>query len=92
MSNMSYCRFQNTLNDFRECAEALQGLESGDQAPLSREELQAAKQLMQEAAEMLQVLSENQGGEITIDDNDINGAIDDLQQQAADFQAEEEEL
>ena len=44
MSNMSYCRFQNTKEDFSDCVNALSsdGLE-----PLSSEEKRAAKRLYQ---------------------------------------------
>jgi hypothetical protein len=39
--NMSYCRFQNTLNDLRDCEEALQNEEK-----LSLAEIKAAKHLI----------------------------------------------
>jgi hypothetical protein len=44
MSNMSYCRFENTYSDLEECLEALQndGLEN-----LSESELLFAKQLIE---------------------------------------------
>ena len=42
MGNMSYCRFQNTLQDLRDCYEALQGGES-----LSQDEKQAQQMLVQ---------------------------------------------
>lgn len=45
MANMSYCRFQNTLEDLRDCAEALE--EIGDNlAELSKEEARAADALI----------------------------------------------
>lgn len=45
MSNMSYCRFQNTLDDLRDCEEALQDI--GDNlAELSKEEFRAANSLI----------------------------------------------
>lgn len=45
MSNMSYCRFQNTLKDLRDCADALE--EIGDNlAELSKEEARAATELI----------------------------------------------
>lgn len=40
MSNMSYCRFQNTYEDVAECLDALEG-----QKPLSSEEYYAALDL-----------------------------------------------
>ena len=45
MANMSYCRFQNTLKDLRDCAEALD--EIGDNlAELSKDEARAATALI----------------------------------------------
>lgn len=38
MSNMSYCRFENTLNDLRECYDALCNGE-GEGEPEAREQL-----------------------------------------------------
>ena len=43
MSNMSYCRFQNTRLDLRDCKEAL---DDGEFESLSGEELHAAKRLI----------------------------------------------
>lgn len=40
MANMSYCRFQNTLPDLRDCQEAM------DDADLSPEESQARERLL----------------------------------------------
>ena len=41
MPNMSYCRFQNTVSDLRDCLEALR-----DQDTLSADEARAAKRLI----------------------------------------------
>lgn len=46
MSNMSYCRFQNTLRDLRDCAEALEEID-GNLAELSKDEAQAANGLIE---------------------------------------------
>lgn len=51
MANMSYCRWQNTLEALGECAQALEQRE-----PLSRAERRAAVAVMQLAVEMLQEL------------------------------------
>jgi len=40
MSNMAYCRFQNTLNDLRDCYDAM------DDTDLSEEEAKARKRLV----------------------------------------------
>lgn len=48
--NMSYCRFQNTLEDLRDCAAALEETaeQSGD--PMSHEEQRAAVALIETCA------------------------------------------
>ena len=51
MSNMSYCRWQNTLNDLRDCAASLEEREA-----LSREERRAALATLQLCATMLEDL------------------------------------
>jgi len=43
MANMSYCRFENTLNDLRDCLNALQ--EEGFDCIESRNEREAAQAL-----------------------------------------------
>lgn len=53
MSNMSYCRWQNTFNDLRDCAGDLEERMSGDDhSPLSRGERQAAENTLATAAQM----------------------------------------
>lgn len=51
MSNMSYCRWQNTLNDLRDCAAALE-----ERCSLSREERAAALATLELCATMLEEL------------------------------------
>lgn len=46
MSNMSYVRFQNTLPDLQDCADALDDIE-GNLAELSKDEARAADKLIQ---------------------------------------------
>jgi hypothetical protein len=46
MSNMSYCRFQNTLADLRDCEEALNERGNLDDLDLSEGELKAARRLI----------------------------------------------
>lgn len=59
MSNMSYCRFQNTAGDFADCLSALSDrIEGQDGGQLSPEELAAAKRLASDAAEMLALLAD----------------------------------
>lgn len=52
MSNMSYCRFQNTLRDFWDCADALDELE-GDLSTLSNAEAEAARELLSVCAHLV---------------------------------------
>lgn len=55
MSNMSYCRFRNTLGDLQECFESLDGqLEHESIEELTHEELRAARELLTLCEEMLQ--------------------------------------
>lgn len=51
MSNMSYCRFQNTLQDLRDCYEA--GVDG-----LSEDEKKAAKRLIKLCQKMVDAYSE----------------------------------
>jgi len=48
MSNMSYCRFQNTAADLADCSHALQEMieRRGTKSKLGREELRAARNLV----------------------------------------------
>lgn len=52
MANMSYCRFRNTLEDFRDCYENL----NSDNDELSDEELKAAESLVHMAFNMVDEL------------------------------------
>lgn len=58
MSNMSYCRFQNTVRDLNECHEALEGLFSGE-GKLSEDELSAAKRLAETCCDVAKLIVEN---------------------------------
>lgn len=50
MSNMSYCRFENTVSDLADCVDAL---ESGD-LPDSEEEIRAAQRIAEHCKYYLQ--------------------------------------
>ena len=63
MSNMSYCRFRNTLGDLHDCAEAMHDND------LSRDEYEARTQLVLLAAKILKRL------DIDLDDADVEGTI-----------------
>ena len=58
MSNMSYCRFQNTEKDLDACKDALSELMWEREGPLSDEELRAAKSLVKLCAEILMDVAE----------------------------------
>ena len=75
MSNMSYCRFQNTSRDFRDCLENLRTLASGDSISQNgMEELAARRDLIQGAVLLLQELGINDIN----DDIEVENAIDEL--------------
>ena len=69
---MSYCRFRNTLNDFRDCVDALQHYEYSDgdaDGTLSDEEANAAERLMHLAFGILDELGfVTQGGEFDFEE------------------------
>lgn len=51
MTNMSYCKFRNTLPDLRDCADALFDSD-GDLSDLSEEEQRAARALIRLCCEI----------------------------------------
>lgn len=57
MGNMSYCRFENTLADFRDCFQALRDLAEGE-GKISRREKKYALTLVLEASELLNFLAD----------------------------------
>lgn len=72
MSNMSYCRFQNTYHDFEDCKEQYLALASGCDAegeepePLSMEEKSAADAMLDSIVDMFYELG------IEIDSDDVD--------------------
>lgn len=60
MSNMSYCRFRNTLNDLEDCVYALEDINLED---LSQEELWAAKRMRHLCEEYIELFDSVEGGE-----------------------------
>lgn len=57
MSNMTYCRFQNTLEDLEDCLDNL------DKDNLSPEELRAKKRLIEVCKDIVFYSSENEENE-----------------------------
>lgn len=56
MSNMSYCRFQNTSKNFLDCVDALN--EIWDEKELSDEELKAAKIIRKKCDEYIELFDD----------------------------------
>ena len=59
MANMSYCRFENTLSDLRDCYRNI------DETDLSRTEIAARKQLI----ELCQLIEEVADQEMEMDED-----------------------
>lgn len=81
MSNMSYCRFRNTLTDYLDCSRAInEYVEDAEVEPLSPDELTAAIRLIKAAIDTVNDISDMTGKDIgDISDGDIryvlNGQI-----------------
>lgn len=78
MSNMSYCRFQNTLNDLRDCAE-----DFGNK--LSRDEHHARKQMLETMLDILEGLA------IEVDREQFDSAIERIEEAQAATSDDDEE-
>lgn len=63
--NMSYCRFQNTLNDLRDCADEVESM------TLSRDENKARVRLIQLCQEIAELYDEDSMEQF--EDNDPEG-------------------
>jgi len=63
MPNMSYCRFENTANDFNECLEILRKMKQAEVDALSESELSSAKELIGVALSFLEELEDDVGQE-----------------------------
>lgn len=59
MSNMSYCRFENTARDLGDCWNALEEIADGDEGPLSRDELEGAESVCRLSWKILVILAEH---------------------------------
>lgn len=100
MPNMNYCRFQNTLIDLTDCRRTIADMaycpeECGS---LSREELQAAKAIAEEAMALLQMIADYASVEVhELFDTDksaevlaeINHAVIDAELMTEEMMAEE---
>jgi hypothetical protein len=72
MSNMSYCRFRNTLLDLQDCQENLFDEYGNTPSDLSKDEERARKQLIELCKEIAQDI-ENNGDEKDDDSRDVHG-------------------
>lgn len=91
--NMAYCRFQNTVTDFRACLGALEEMESREAGNvLSREELAAAKSLAALALTMVEMLADVLGKKAgDLDAIRVSEAIAQIQALAVRADKEQEE-
>lgn len=82
MSNMSYCRFHNTVGDFQDCVDALDEMRDGmEDSKLSRGELRKAKELVVAALELIENLAELVDCPIEdLEAKDLEEAVDYLQE------------
>lgn len=86
MSNMSYCRFENTLRDLSDCQNALEGLFAGEQGKLSDEELRHAKALVQCCIDIASRVADQRGICVNEEDgmSDLESSIDEILDEAND--------
>lgn len=78
MANMSYCRFENTYSDLRDCVMALELLTGGD-GTISRREWQYAKMmrsLCDDYLSLMNELEENDAEDFHEDDDDDDAEED----------------
>jgi hypothetical protein len=87
MSNMSYCRFENTNSDLGDCFDALEELVNGEEdergrlpSPLSSDELSAAKSLVDKCQQIIQLLADYSDQEAM--EGDFSDALDRLNEDA----------
>lgn len=57
MSNMSYCKFRNTANDLRDCQDTISDMCASNAESLSKEELNALKNLVRSCQRILEELN-----------------------------------
>lgn len=53
MSNMSYCRFQNTAEDFADCVNNLRSLDPADRSSNTSDERDARRRIIELAADLM---------------------------------------
>ena len=78
MANMAYCRFQNTITDFRDCINSIYDVD-----PRNHAEVQARRRLIEQAAFLL--------AEIGISDPGDRHAVSDAIAELESVEPEEDE-
>ena len=58
MSNMSYCRFENTSLDLKDCLDAIREDYYTEDEPISSREAQALQSLLEQAEELIDLSHE----------------------------------
>ena len=61
MSNMSYCRFQNTSNDLQDCIDSLDNFDASEEeglSSLSENERRAAEDMYQQCETYIRIFEE----------------------------------
>jgi hypothetical protein len=83
MSNMRYCRFENTVSDLKDCKAALERLlngdeeERGDGRAISRNELRHAKSLVYLCQMIVELVADEAEREIDdLSGDDIEATLD----------------
>lgn len=74
MSNMPYCRFQNTKTDLADCVDGLEELFT-EAEPLSARELEAARALVKKAIDLVRKVAE--AANVAVDLDELEGKVDD---------------
>ncbi len=77
--NMSYCRFQNTVRDFRDCVENIRSLDPNDRHPNTDEERRARAEIVRLAAMLLEEL----GVDDPSDAHAVDGAVSEMDREPA---------
>lgn len=81
MSNMSYCRFENTNIDLADCLDAVRAMidKKAKDDQLSIREVRAAKELAVHCLEMVEILAQHLQKDVdAMDVQQLEDAIDDI--------------
>ena len=82
MSNMGYCRFENTSRDLADCKNALERMINDKDRSLSEDELDSAKKLASDCLTIVKMLTEYADDSSGQDDPDVLAdALDNLNEE-----------